>query len=172
MKKILQRLDIYLRSASSWRKRNGKILNFYSRADLKHQKSKFPIVANRHHLTQRHFCKGPTACLRERLSYHSTMRNVSRKLFRAVQLLFVCHRGRLFTRAGGSACSPLLASFILAAAKRKKTHPRPALRTKFPRIHSSLLFSIFYCLASGETPFNLRHRPVGKSKKSKFVTLP
>lgn len=49
----------------------------------------------------------------------------------APQLLLVCRRWRLFARAGGSACSPLLANSISAAAKRKKTHPRPTLQTLF-----------------------------------------
>lgn len=52
-------------------------------------------------------------------------------LFMAVQgrwktlSCYSCRRWRLFIRAGGSACSPLLANFISTAAKRKKTHPRP-----------------------------------------------
>lgn len=59
-------------------------------------------------------------------TYHGSLRHM--KSLSCCAMCCSCRRQRLFIRAGGSACSPLLANFISTAAKRKKTHPQPTLQ--------------------------------------------
>jgi len=63
--------------------------------------------------------------------------------------------GSLGRSAGGSACSPLLADSISAAAKRKKTHPRPTLQTL---LVSQQIFRDFPLFVICVSLFNLSKR--------------